>query len=155
MNKELKYKDFKDMSLDDDIGRTIHIVRSCTPEVLVDQEEKEYQIWLDGVCYFFPELKIYAFEGMSDLYYEEVKDYMPDFEVVIFYDSETGKEVYYECNEELSECLFNYCTEIGQPRTVEEIENLRCDFIPTGDSFLRYKVLKGNAIQEDYTSRGV
>lgn len=83
----------------------------------------------------------------------ETGDYEPDFDVIVLYDSDTGEELYYEVNDGLKECVYNYCNLIGQHKTEEEIENLTCIFQPRGEPFLREKVLKGVDIEEDYINR--
>lgn len=83
----------------------------------------------------------------------ETGDYEPDFDVIVLYDSDTGEELYYEVNDGLKECVYNYCNLIGQHKTEEEIEDLTCIFQPRGEPFLREKVLKGVDIEEDYINR--
>lgn len=155
---ELKFKlgDYINISLDDEddeTGSIIGLIKNSTPDILIDQEDKVYQIWLEGTSTVLPELGVTAYYGLSRLFTLETGDYEPDFDVIVLYDSDTGEELYYEVNDGLKECVYNYCNLIGQHKTEEEIEDLTCIFQPRGEPFLREKVLKGVDIEEDYINR--
>lgn len=135
--------------INEDLGEIIKNSTYTKPMVLVEQQEKEYQLWLEPDYLYIKDLEIYAFCGTEYLYLEDEGEYSPDFDLVIFYDPKSGEELYSEGGSSFFVCVMNYCHMFDKSISEEQIQNYRCKYCEDNGHFLKEMVLGGFEIEDD------
>ena len=101
------------------------------PDDVLELEEG-YQLVLSGWYVHIPKLHIRLHEGVVGYWDEEMKEYMPDFCVTVIYPEEAeGTEYLYYEQDGMFTTMVNWLH--GQ-RSVEEIEQLRCEILISQES---------------------
>lgn len=138
--------DFKLKALQGELGEVLEKIIRTKPLVLVEEEEKEKQLWLEPDYLYIQDLGLCIYSGIICLYYEETKDYEMDCSIYIFY-SETGEEIYSEIGSDLSVCISNYFRCLGQEKTLDEIEKMDCTYFFDKGKFLEEKVISRKSFE--------
>lgn len=128
--------------LDGDIGEKLSELINSMDLILLEEQKEEYQIWVDGGHLSVPNLGINIVSGIGCVYQEESKEYEADSDFFIFYDTK-GRELYFEGGSSLNVCIQNYCSQTGQSKSYEEVDNLNCCYVVDGGDFIKSKVLDG------------
>lgn len=139
----LKYFEYED------IGEFLTDKTLAKPKVLVEQEEKGFQIWLEPDYIYIRDLKINAYIGTEWIYDEDEDEYTPAIDLVIFFDSKTGEELYSEAGSAFFICVLNYCHLIDSEVSREEIGEYRWKLCEDDGYFLKEVVLGGVEVEDD------
>lgn len=130
---------FKLKELEGDLGEIIYNLTSQKEMVLVDQEENAYQIWAEPDYLYLKDLRVNVYSAVCCNYDQETKEYEIDHDLYIFYDPDTGKEVYFEVGSSLAVCLHNYCHFAGLK--IKNVDELNCYYALDNGRFLEEKVV--------------
>ena len=131
---------FKLKELEGDLGEAIYNLTSQKEMVLVDQDEKMYQIWSEPDYLYLIDLQVNIFSAVCCNYDKNTEEYEIDHELYIFYHPNTGEEVYFETGSSLEVSIHNYCHFAGLQ--VEDVGELNCYYVLDNGKFLEEKVLK-------------
>lgn len=130
---------FKLKELEWDLGEAIYNLTSQKEMVLVEQEEKVYQIWVEPDYLYLIDLQANIFSAICCNYNQDTEDYEIDHDLYIFYHPNTGEEVYFETGSSLEVCIHNYCHFAGLQ--VEDVGELSCYYALDNGKFLIDKVV--------------
>lgn len=91
-------------------------------EMMIEEEEGEYAIFVSELLVKVPELKLELREGYSGLYQEDEEAYMPDFSLTALYEEGASAEDFLMWEQDSPiVTLANYTH-----RSMDELEQLKC-----------------------------
>lgn len=124
---------FKLRELEEELGEIIESISAGKEMILVEQDE-DFQIWRDQGCVRILDLNIDAYSALSYVYDPNTKDFEVNSSLYILYKHGTNEEIYCEFGSSFPVCVYNYMHFIGKKELheMEIVENLDCIFLLNG-----------------------
>ena len=106
----------------DDVMASLEEEAIFPDELMIEEEEGEYAIFVSELRVQIPALKLEFREGYSGLYQEDEDDYMPDFSITALYEEGADPENFLMWEQDSP--LVTLANYTHQP--IEDLEQLSC-----------------------------
>lgn len=110
--------------------------------LLVEQEQEDHEIWIEQDFLHLIDLNTNVFSALYCRYDTDTKEFEGDYSFYVFYDNDTGQELYWEQGSSLEVCIHNYlhCSRELESKFAEA-GDLRCSYRLDDGAFLIEKVI--------------
>lgn len=129
-----KIKDWKK-----ELGEAIGALTIQKKMVLLKQKDKVYRVWAEPDYLYLIDLKVNVFSAVCCKYDKDTETYEIDYDLYIFYDPKTGKEIYSEIGSSIEVCILNYCRTMNLH--IKDVDDIYCFYFLDNGKFLKEKVL--------------
>lgn len=131
---------FKIRDLDGSLEETIGRLEIRLGYTLLEEVEKDYQVWCSNSSYYLPEFNISIHSADICIYYEMLDEYKLYESMYIVFDSKSKKFLYSETGGTLESCIYNYINQVLDIKmNMDDVENFDCTF-EFGEEILKDKV---------------
>lgn len=122
---------FKVKELEGALGEVIEALGIELGEKIIEEVEKDYQVWCITSYYYLPDYHINLHVATLMDYEEDTKDYEVTESMYLVFDGESKEFLYCEIGGSLESCLYNYIHNIVGKKDFEfeDVYTLNCTYI--------------------------
>lgn len=123
---------FKIKDLENKLGDVLTTLGCSLGQDLIEEVNKDYQLWCTTCCYHLPELNVNIHQAEIKNY-EENENVMCELSdtVYLVFDSENKNFLYSEQGNTLENCILNYCLIVmdNEDYTMDKVKELDCTYL--------------------------